>query len=74
MTWINERSCFFFVIDFYVCVCCLFMVAVIVEVLRGPLACNARVAELGPMAIGNLTDVNEHNRNLFAIDDGCDGE
>ena len=57
-----------------VCVCWLFMVAVIAKVLRGPLACNARVAELGLLAIGNLTDFNEDNRNLFAVADGCDGE
>ena len=42
------------------------MVAVIMGVLRGPLASNARVTEQGLRAIGNLTHEYEHIR--------CDGE
>ena len=67
----DERSLFSLLM---ICVYWLFTVAAILKVLRGPLASNATVAWLCLRAIGNMTDVNEQNRNLFAIDDGCDGE
>ena len=56
------------------CIGYLLAVAAILKVLCGPLASIATVAWLCLRAIGNMTDVNEQNRNLFAIDDGCDGE